>query len=218
MIKIERPGVGEFARADDDRVNGLVSHCVWTNRFKESLPPDVKNAEAARVLQRLGLSFEALAPTQPVMPGLHNERESQVFCAQVLQQPLLATDPRFDSDARRTAGRESLREISVAAFASLTAVQAVQAVQRLEVAGIAKAAVNTMADVWAHAQLQARGRWVDVQTPSGTIPALLPPGGFASFSPRMDPVPAIGQHTDAILAELGYDTTETARLHFEAAV
>ena len=75
-----------------------------------------------------------------------------------------------------------------------------------------------MADVWAHAQMQARGRRVDVQTPSGTMPALLPPGRFASFSLCMNPVPSLGQRTDAILAELRCDTTKTARLHAEAAV
>jgi itaconate CoA-transferase len=79
-------------------------------------------------------------------------------------------------------------------------------VERLEQAQIANAQVNTMADVWAHPQLQARGRWTEIDSPAGKLPALLPPGSWQHGAPRMDSVPALGQHTDAILAELGYST------------
>ena len=48
VIKIERPGVGDFARGYDERVRGLASHFVWTNRSKESLTLDVKHPEARR--------------------------------------------------------------------------------------------------------------------------------------------------------------------------
>lgn len=345
VIKIERPGVGDFARAYDERVRGLSSHFVWTNRGKESLTLDVKQEQARPVVEallaradvlvqnlapgaaaRLGLDYAALseryprlivcdisgyggdgpyrdkkaydllvqsesgfvsvtgtpdevakagasiadiaagmyaysnilaaliergqtgrgkridlsmleamvewmgfplyyafdgAPPPPragaahatiypygpfptgdgrtVMLGLQNEREWAVFCEAVLQQPELATHADYASNSLRSANRAALREHIVAAFARLSAEEVVD---RLERARIANARVNTMADVWSHPQLQARGRWREVDTPAGRIPALLPPGVEEA---RMDPVPALGEHTEAILRELGVD-------------
>lgn len=361
VIKIERPGTGDFARAYDTRVNGLASHFVWTNRSKESLTLDVK-AEAAgdilgRLLEsadvlvqnlapgaaaRLGLSFEALkekhprlivcnisgygpdgpyrdkkaydlliqseggflsttgtaeemakagcsiadiaagmyayssilsaliqrgrtglgaaieismlesmaewmsyplyyaydgAPPPPragaahatiypygpfpagdgktIMLGLQNEREWAVFCAEVLEDAALAGDPRFSSNAARNANRAALREIIVGKLATMT-VEAVAA--RLEAAGIANARVNDMKDLWEHPQLRARDRWREVSTSAGPIPALLPPGGSSAFSPRMDAVPALGEHTDAILGELGWTLEQIAELRRKKAI
>ena len=77
-------------------------------------------------------------------------------------------------------------------------------VERLEAAQIANARVNTMHEVWEHPQLKARGRWREVGSPVGALPAMLPPGTWDE-GPRMDPVPALGEHTDAILLELGID-------------
>jgi itaconate CoA-transferase len=364
VIKIERPGVGDFARAYDERVRGLASHFVWTNRSKESLTLDVKHAEAVPILHqlledadvlvqnlapgasaRLGLSYEALkaqyprlivcdisgygsdgpyrdkkaydlliqsesgflsitgSPDEPakagcsvadiaagmyaytnilaaliqrgktgqgcnidvsmlesmaewmsyplyyamdgaapppraaashatiypygpfpagdgkvVMLGLQNEREWAVFCSKVLQQPALAVDARFNTNALRSAQRRELYELIVGVFASLTAEQVIA---RLDDAQIANAHMNDMHDLWEHAQLKARNRWTEVATPAGPVPALLPPGmpnGANGYAPRMDPVPALGQHTDAILGELGFDAERIARLHAEKAV
>jgi crotonobetainyl-CoA:carnitine CoA-transferase CaiB-like acyl-CoA transferase len=120
----------------------------------------------------------------------------------VLQQPSLADEPRFGSNAARVAARAELRAIIVAAFAALSAGEVRQ---RLDDAGIANAQVNDMAQVWAHPQLQARARWLEVASPAGSIPALLPPGAQDAAAVRMDPVPALGEHSRAILAELGYD-------------
>jgi itaconate CoA-transferase len=78
--------------------------------------------------------------------------------------------------------------------------------------------MNDMHEVWDHAQLRARNRWVQVDTPVGRVEALLPPGVPESFDPRMDPVPAIGQHTDAILGELGYDQAAIAGLRSQGVV
>ena len=89
--------------------------------------------------------------------------------------------------------------------------------ERLEAAQIANAQVNTMRDVWAHPQLKARGRWVEIGSPQGPLPAMLPPGSW-DVPPRMDPVPALGEHTDAILAELGYGTAQVEALHAAGAV
>ena len=365
VIKIERPGAGDFARGYDSRVKGLSSHFVWANRSKESLSFDLKHAEAPDVLRRLlgkadvlvqnlapgaaarlGLSFTGLHEAHPrlivcdisgygddpaspgpyrdkkaydlliqsesgflsvtgsadepakagcsiadiaagmvaysailaaliergrtgkgkridvsmlesmvewmgyplyyafdgaeppprsgaahatiypygpfpagdgavVMLGLQNEREWQVFCERVIERPALATDPRFASNAARTTARDALHAIIVAAFAGLSAAQ-VEA--RLDAAQIANARVNTMSEVWAHPQLQARGRWTTVDTPSGPVPALLPPGVRLAADVRMDAVPALGAHTDALLGELGFDAAAIARLRGEGAV
>ena len=356
VIKVERPGVGDFARGYDERVRGLASHFVWTNRSKESLTLDVKHMEAQKILMRLiveeadvvvqnlapgaaarlGLSYEALSKIKPgiivcdisgygndgpyrdkkaydlliqseaglvsvtgtpdtpsktgtsmadiaagmyaytnilaalmhrqqtgegqhidlsmleslsewmgyplyyafegaaqpprtgashatiypygpfaagdgktVMLGLQNEREWKVFCDVVLIQPALTLDERFASNAKRSASRESLSALIVEAFSSLTAEQVAA---RLDQAGIANAQVNTMAELWAHPQLKARNRWCDVDTPAGPIPALLPPGSWQHGAPRMDAVPALGQHTDAILEHFGYSAERIAEL------
>ncbi len=365
VIKVERPGTGDFARGYDSRVKGLSSHFVWTNRSKESLALDLKAPQADAVLARLlanadvlvqnlapgaaarlGLSYDALAPTHPglivcdisgygndpqmpgpyrdkkaydlliqsesgfvsvtgspdepakagcsiadiaagmygyanilaallqraktgrgvhidmsmlegmvewmsfplyyafggasppvragaahatiypygpfpagdgatVMLGLQNEREWQIFCAKVLLQPELASDSRFSSNALRVESRVALRALIVESFAELSAEQVVA---RLDDAQIANARVNTMADVWQHPQLRSRGRWTEVQTPTGAVPALWPPGLPAEFAPRMDPVPSLGEHTESILAELNYGAGQIARLREEGAI
>ena len=361
VIKIERPGTGDFARGYDGRVKGLSSHFVWTNRSKESLTLDVKHAEAPTVLvrllrqadilvqnlapgaaARLGLSFEVLheeyprlivcdisgygdsgpyrdkkaydlliqsesgflsvtgTPEEPskagcsiadisagmyaysnilaaliqrgktgagsrvevsmletmaewmgyplyyafdgasppprsgaahatiypygpfaagdgkvVMLGLQNEREWATFCEKVLLRAELASDPRYASNSRRTAAREEIRALVEQAFAGLTIEQVAA---RLDAAGIANARVNDMHELWRHEQLRARRRWVEVDSPAGPLPALLPPGLPSNVEARMDAVPALGQHTRGILAELGYAPDEIARLEASHAV
>ena len=363
VIKVERPGSGDFARDYDERVNGLASHFVWTNRSKESLTLNVKQDEAGQVLdkllstadvlvqnlapgaaQRMGLSFADLherfprlivcdisgygeggpyeqkkaydlliqseggflsvtggpgenemakagcsiadiaagmyaytgvlsalllrdktgegsrvdvsmleslvewmgyplyyayegAPPPPragaahatiypygpfptgdggtVMLGLQNEREWQQFCDKVLLRPDLARDSRFNANARRSENRAELRAIIVETFAHMTAEQVIA---RLDTALIANAHVNDMAGVWAHPQLQARDRWREVDSPSGKLAALLPSGRNTAFEPRMDPVPGLGEHTDSVLAELGYKAHDIQRLHEQGAV
>ncbi|NIE62425.1 CaiB/BaiF CoA-transferase family protein [Burkholderia sp. Ax-1719] len=356
VIKVERPGVGDFARNYDERVHGLASHFVWTNRSKESLTLDVKQAEAQEIVhslladadvfvqnlapgatQRLGLDYEALRERYPrlivcdisgygsdgpyrdkkaydlliqsesgflsvtgtpeesakagcsiadisagmyaysnilaaliergktgrgrridvsmlesmvewmsfplyyafdgqtppprngaahatiypygpfkagdgksVMLGLQNEREWKQFCEVVLRQPELADDERFSANSRRVAHRTELGQLIEDVFARLTAHDVIE---RLEAAKIANAHINDMQAVWTHAQLGARERWTQVGTPAGMIPALLPPGLTLADEPRMDPVPALGEHTDAILKELGYDEAHIRALH-----
>ena len=346
VIKVERPGVGDFARAYDQRVDGMASHFVWVNRSKESLTLDLKQPAALAVLKqlletadvlvqnlapgaaaRMGLGFDELSAANPklivcdisgygddgpyrdkkaydlliqseagflsvtgtpdepsktgnsvadiaagmyayssilaallqrgktgqgshidvsmleslaewmgypmyyayagatppprsaashatiypygpfaagdggtVMLGLQNEREWVIFCKVVLQQPALATDLRFDSNARRNEHREALKAIILTAFAGMSTAEVTT---RLDEAQIANARMNSMAELWAHPQLKARDRWRQVASPVGDIPALLPPGRISSFDYRMDPIPAVGQHTRAILRELG---------------
>ena len=361
VIKIERPGVGDFARAYDQRVDGLASYFVWLNRSKESLTLNLKHPEAGTILKklmagadvlvqnlgpgaasRLGLSADALRPGHPglivcdisgygpdgpyrdkkaydlliqaeagllsitgtpdevaragisvadiaagmyayssilvaliqrgrtgrgghvavsmlealgewmgnplyyaykdspqaartgashpsvqpygpfrtgdgrtVMFGVQNEREWATLCADVLQQPALATDPRFSSNVLRTENRDALKAVIEAAFSALSAEEANA---RLEHANIGNARLNDMAGLWRHAQLAARDRWRQVGSPAGMIPALLPPGEHDGFEYRMDPVPALGEHTGAILHELGYAEDDVRKLREDGAV
>ncbi len=159
--------------------------------------------------------FPTGADGASVMLGLQNEREWLSFCDKVLLQPALAADPRFSGNARRVAARESLRQIIVEAFRELSAPQVVE---RLQQAQIANARVNTMHEVWEHPQLRARGRWRQIGSPVGSLPALLPPGNWDDGEPRMDPVPALGEHTESILRELGLDGAAIEALRMEQAV
>src|SRR5690606_10663733 len=137
------------------------------------------------------------------------------FCEGVLQRPDLAQDERFSSNSRRVANRDALKAIILEIFSALTAKEVVQ---RLDAVKIANARVNDMHAVWAHPQLQARGRWTEVPTPSGAIPALLPPGTNNAYAPRMDGVPGLGEHTQAILAELGWSDDAIEDLRRKGAI
>ncbi|MFT3954039.1 MAG: CaiB/BaiF CoA-transferase family protein [Piscinibacter sp.] len=134
-----------------------------------------------------------------VMLGLQNEREWLSFCRVVLQRPALAEDARFAGAAARSAARGELRGIIEDQLRTMTAEQVIE---RLDAAQIANAQVRTMAGLWDHPQLRARERWREVGSSAGPLPALLPPGRDDA---RLDPVPALGEHSDAILAELGFD-------------
>jgi itaconate CoA-transferase len=172
---------------------------------------------------RAGASHATIFPYGPfavgdgasVMLAVQNDREWQSFCVQVLQAPELAQDPRYRANAGRNAAREPLRNLIEVCFAALTADQLMR---RLDEARIAYARVNSMADLWAHPQLQARKRWTEVSTEAGPIPALLPPGTSMEDAPRMDGVPALGQHTETILAELGLSAQEISDLRTERVV
>ena len=172
---------------------------------------------------RTGASHASIYPYGPfaagdggtVMLGLQNEREWKAFCVGVLEDAALAMDPRFDSNARRNEHRGALKAIILATFAQLSTEQVLA---RLDAAQIANARMNDMAGLWAHPQLKARGRWQEVASPAGSIAALLPPGRNNAFDYRMDPVPAVGQHTDAILRELGQGDAQIAALRAAGAI
>jgi len=164
---------------------------------------------------RMGAAHATIFPYGPflagdgrtVMLGLQNEREWQAFCATVLEEPALAADARFASNALRNANREELRAIILERFSRRTSAQ-VRA--RLDSAQIANADVNTMHDVWGHPQLAARNRWTRVQSPAGELPALKPPAVNDQFDYRLDPIPKVGEHNAAILRELGFDESVIA--------
>jgi itaconate CoA-transferase len=179
--------------------------------------------EGAPPPPRTGAAHATIYPYGPfpagdgkiVMLGLQNEREWSVFCDKVLHNAALATDPRFASNSKRAAAREELRTVIVAAFRDLTAEEVIA---RLDAAQIANARMNDMHEVWEHAQLKARARWTEVETPAGRIAALIPPALPSTIKPRMDPVPALGQHTDAILREFGFDAATIDRLRAGGAI
>ena len=171
---------------------------------------------------RSGAAHATIAPYGPyatadgtVMLGVQNEREWQAFCSGVLGQPALAADPRFNSSAQRNTHRAELQTVIETV---LTTLASAQVLARLDAAQIANASVNDMAGLWAHPQLAARERWRQVATPGGAIPALLPPGANSSFEPRMDAIPAVGEHTEAILRELGRSDADIAALRNSAAI
>lgn len=361
VIKVERPGAGDFARAYDERVNGMSSHFTWVNRSKESLTLDLKQESALNALKtllkttdvlvqnlapgaaaRMGLTAELLHQSNPklilcdisgygndgpyrdkkaydlliqseagflsvtgtpeipskagnsiadiaagmyaysnilaallqraktgkgctidvsmleslgewmsyplyyayegaappprngashatiypygpfkagdggtIMLGLQNDREWVLFCEIVLDNPQLGQDPRYDKNFKRNERRDDLLAIIDNCFSKLSTEQVIA---KLDQAQIANARLNDMAGLWGHDQLKARNRWVDVGSPVGPIPAMLPPGLNDSFDYRMDPIPEVGQHTQAILSELGISAEEIKNMKSAGAI
>lgn len=354
VIKIERPGAGDFARAYDTRVNGLSAYFVWLNRSKESLTLDLKRPEAAEVLARLlagadvlvhnlapgamdrlgyaadvlraryprlitcavtgygsdgpyrdrkaydllvqaeaglisitgtpetpsrtgisiadiaagmyaysailtallrrsttgkgaalevsmldalgewmsqpmyatayggaplprsGARHASIAPYgpftsrdgEPVLFSIQNAREWDRFCAGVLGDPALATDPRFQNNPVRVANRDALEAVISSVFGGMSTVDIVA---RLEAADIAHAGLNTVEEFAAHPQLAARNRWREIDSPAGALRALIPPVAMDAIEPVMGAVPAVGEHTESILASLGYNQATISR-------
>lgn len=361
VIKVERPGVGDFARGYDTTVKGLSSHFVWLNRSKESLTLDIKQPEAKDILnqllaaadvfihnlapgaterlgfgteklreeyprlivcgvsgygssgpyrdkkaydllvqcetglvsisgtpetpskvgisaadiaagmyaysgilaalfrrertgegaaldvslfeslgewmgfpayftayggeqpQRSGARHASIAPYGPyacgdgeiIFLGIQNEREWERFCEEVLEQPAMAQDERFVTNSDRVSNRDALDAEIEDVFKRFSAAETLQ---RLEEVQIANARMRTIDDFLDHPQLEARDRWREVGSPAGPLHALLPPSTMAGVEPVMAPIPEVGEHTDQILAELGYDDEAVATLHRKGVV
>ena len=150
-----------------------------------------------------------------VMLGLQNEREWSVFCEKVLLQPELAHDLRYDSNSKRAAKRAEINALIGKAFAALTSEQLIG---RLDASGIANARINSPDEVWEHPQLKARNRWREMDSPVGPLATLLPPATMPDFEARLDKIPALGEHTEPILAELGYSSDDIVELRKTGAV
>ncbi|MFF3997636.1 CaiB/BaiF CoA transferase family protein [Streptomyces cyaneofuscatus] len=173
---------------------------------------------------RTGLAHSVIAPYdaygtadgEQVLLSVQNDREWRRLAEQVLVRPELADDPDFATNTARTANRKRTDEVVGRALARLTGQEALDA---LETAGIACARLNTVADVAAHPQLAARDRWREVESPVGPLRALLPPitlpGGP---EPRMGAVPALGEHTDALLRALGMTDEQTSALRRDGVI
>ena len=173
------------------------------------MPPLYVFLGAGHVPARAGLRHNMIVPygayrcaDGEVLFAVQNEREWRQFCDVALEQPALADDARFATNAGRLQHRAELESHIETRLGNYTVAAALE---RLERAGIANAAVNDVAAVARHPQLTARGRWAEVASFAGPIPALIPPHNLASLSPRMGRVPALGEHTREVLAELGLD-------------
>ncbi|CAM5603159.1 CaiB/BaiF CoA transferase family protein [Streptomyces aurantiogriseus] len=173
---------------------------------------------------RIGTQHATIAPYgaypaadgKDVLFSIQNEREWAALCEQFLGQPGLVTDPRFATGSARVAHREELNAIVAERFGEL---DSHEVTKLLDAAGIANAGVNDMKEFLAHPVLSGRDRWRDVRIPGGAVvSALLPPVDLAGAAPRMDAVPAAGEHTDTILAGLGYSPADIDGLKDERAV
>ncbi|MFG2503668.1 CaiB/BaiF CoA transferase family protein [Streptomyces sp. NPDC048441] len=168
---------------------------------------------------RVGARHATVAPYGPftasdgkdVLLSVQNEREWAALCEQVIGRPELTDDPRFATGSDRVAHREELDAIISVRFAGLGSDEAMELLDR---ANIANAGVNSVTEFLDHPALTERERWRDVAIPGSTAPvqALLPPADLSGVHPRMDPVPAAGEHTELILGELGHDPADIARL------
>ncbi|MFG2558653.1 CaiB/BaiF CoA transferase family protein [Streptomyces sp. NPDC048496] len=173
---------------------------------------------------RTGLAHPVIAPYdvfetadgEQLLLSVQNDREWRRLTEQVLGRPELADDPDFATNTARTAHRERTDAVVAEALATLTAKAALAG---LDAAGIACARLNTVADVAAHPQLAARDRWREVESPVGALRAMLPPitlpGGA---EPRMGAVPALGEHTEALLRAVGMTDEQTAELRRDGVI
>jgi itaconate CoA-transferase len=158
---------------------------------------------------RTGASHATIAPYGPyetkderVIFGIHNQREWSAFCSIVLERPELAEDPRFQSNKLRVEHRAAMDSAILDRFRNLTAPEVIE---RLERAGIANARMNSVLQFIQHAQFAARNSWRQVDSPAGPLPALIPPVRMAGVDPAMGSIPGLGQHSESILAEFGFD-------------
>jgi itaconate CoA-transferase len=195
LFERERTGAGtDVEVAMLDALGEWMSQPYFYARYGGSPPP------------RTGARHASIAPYGPyragdgaqVFMGVQNEREWAVLCTDVLVRPDLVADPRFVRNSRRVENDAELRVLLEAALAEWTADQVTE---RLDAVGIANARLRTVAEFAEHPQLQARDRWRDVDSPVGPLRSLLPPVTVQGREPAMGPVPAAGQHTEAIRAE-----------------
>ncbi|RZB14388.1 CoA transferase [Streptomyces sp. F001] len=173
---------------------------------------------------RLGTQHATIAPYgtytaadgKEVLFSIQNEREWAALCEQFLRRPDLVDDPRFATGSARVAHRTELNAIVAERFRESGSGEVRKL---LDEAGIANSEVNDVEEFLAHPVLSARDRWRDIPLPGGTrVPALLPPVDLAGTTARMDAVPAAGEHTDRILAELGYDAADIEALRVDQVI
>ncbi|MGW4324175.1 CaiB/BaiF CoA transferase family protein [Streptomyces sp. NPDC004684] len=172
---------------------------------------------------RIGAQHATIAPYgaypaadgKQVLFSVQNEREWTALCERFLERPELAHDPRFATGSDRVAHREELNAVIRERFARTSGDEAMKT---LDEAGIACAGVNDVREFVEHPVLAGRSRWQDVRIPGAVVPALRPPADLAGIEPRMEPVPAVGEHTDRVLAELGLSAARIEGLRADGVV
>jgi itaconate CoA-transferase len=172
---------------------------------------------------RSGASHATIVPYGPFRAGdggtvflsVQNEREFARFCAEVLRDPALASDPRFSSGPARQQNRAAMHAQIDHVFSRL---DSDEVLRRLEKAEVANARLNTMEEFWRHPQLQARSRWRTVRSAAGDLAMLKPPLNIDGMEPRMDPIPGVGEHTRSVLTELGYSADEISHFASQRAI
>jgi crotonobetainyl-CoA:carnitine CoA-transferase CaiB-like acyl-CoA transferase len=171
---------------------------------------------------RTGASHATIAPYGPyrtrdgqVIFGLHNDREWSAFCATVLRRPALAADARFESNHQRVQHRAAMNAEIDRVLGELTTGEAMA---RLDAAQIASARINTVEQFIDHPQLAGRHAWRQVDSPAGPVRALVPPVRMEDVEPMMGAIPALGQHRESILAELGFDAPTIERWKQEGVI
>ncbi len=185
--------------------------------------PAYYTAYSGQAPERSGARHATIAPYGPfvlgdgraVLIGIQNEREWTRFCASVLEHPELAEDLRFCSNAERVKHRAQLEALIQERFRTMTLAQVIE---RLETAQIAYGQMRTVQDFLEHPQLKARERWREVDSPVGPLWALMPPATLEGVEPVFGPIPELGQHTDAILQELGFSTEQIAELRTQGTI
>jgi itaconate CoA-transferase len=159
-------------------------------------------------LPRTGADHAWIAPYGPfragdggqISIGVQNAREWTRFCSEVLRRSDLADDERFRTNPDRVRNRQALHTVVESVFASLATSDVIA---RLDAAAIAWGRMNSVSEFLEHPQLSQRDRWRDIPSPAGPLRAMLPPVRMDGIEAVMGAVPALGQHTDAILGELG---------------
>ena len=186
-----------------DTLGEWMSYAAYYTQYGGTQPP------------RSGASHATIAPygsyrtcDGAIIIAVHNKVEWTEFCSRVLQQPALAEDPRFQTNVLRVQHREALTE---AIEAVLMHLPSAEVLRRLETASIANARVNSIDEYLQHPQLAARDCWREIESPSGPIRALVPPVRLQDVEPAMGAVPALGQHSRAILEQLQFDRDTIAR-------
>jgi crotonobetainyl-CoA:carnitine CoA-transferase CaiB-like acyl-CoA transferase len=164
---------------------------------------------------RAGASHATIAPYGPyetkdgsVVFAIHNRREWNAFCSIVLKRSELSEDPRFQTNELRVENRAAMDSAILEVLRRLTASEVIE---RLDQAEIANARMNSVSQFIQHPQFAARGSWRRVDSPAGSVPALIPPVRMAGVDPIMRAIPELGQHTEAILAEIGFDAGTLTR-------
>lgn len=196
LLNRERTGRG-------DRIDISMLECLteWM------MPPIYVWLGTGQAPGRTGVRHNMIAPYGAyacadgmVYFSVQNEREWQRFCSEILSLPALANDPRFATNASRVRNRLELEGLIEEGLRSRSRSEILLLLDR---ARIANSQVNDVAGAAQHPQLAARRRWVDVDSPVGTIPALVPPHNLRHAPASMRRVPALGEHTREILNELG---------------